>query len=68
MEWPSWPSSSATEIVHAPRPFVPGKSRVPYAGRVFGPDEVSTLVDSSLDFWLTLGPYGDIFEKKMKGG
>ena len=25
-----------------------------------------SLVDSALDFWLTLGPYGDLFEKKMR--
>ena len=32
------------------RPFVPGESRVPYAGRVFDADELRHLVDASLDF------------------
>ncbi len=53
-------------LAHAPAPFVPGKSRVNYAGRVFGPEEMVNLVDSSLDFWLTMGPYGDLFEAKMR--
>ena len=53
-------------LAHTRPPFVPGKSRVNYAGRVFGPEELSNLVDSSLDFWLTMGPYGELFETRMK--
>src|SRR5262245_36283482 len=53
-------------VAHARPPFVPGKSRVNYAGRVFGPEELVNLVDSSLDFWLTMGPYGELFETRMK--
>ena len=49
----------------APQPFVPGKSRVHYAGRVFGGEELSLLVASSLDFWLTAGPYADRFESSF---
>ena len=36
-------------------PFVPGKSRVNYAGRVFDEKEMQNLVDASLEFWLTYG-------------
>jgi CDP-4-dehydro-6-deoxyglucose reductase, E1 len=54
------------ELVHRPKPFVPHEGRVPYAGRVFGAEEMVNLVDSALDFWLTLGPYGEIFEEKMR--
>lgn len=54
------------DLVHRPKPFAPGESRVPYAGRVFGAEEMVNLVDSSLDFWLTLGPYGEQFEEKMR--
>ncbi|HKY22403.1 MAG TPA: lipopolysaccharide biosynthesis protein RfbH [Vicinamibacterales bacterium] len=54
------------EVVHRPKPFVPHESRLPYAGRVFGGEEMVNLVDSALDFWLTLGPYGDVFEEKMR--
>lgn len=53
-------------LVHGPKSFVPLQSRVHYAGRVFGEHEVRNLVDSALDFWLTLGPWGDRFEYKMK--
>jgi CDP-6-deoxy-D-xylo-4-hexulose-3-dehydrase len=43
--------------------FLPGQSPVPVAGRVFDDREVRTLVDSSLDFWLTAGRYADQFER-----
>ena len=45
-------------LVHKARQdaeFVPGKSRVNYAGRVFDEREMQNLVDSSLEFWLTYG-------------
>ncbi len=54
------------EAVHTPREFVPFKTRVFYSGRVFKEQEMINLIDSALDFWLTLGPYGDMFEQKMK--
>ena len=38
---------------------------VPYAGRVFDENEVVAAVNSTLDFWLTLGKNGDEFEKKL---
>ena len=46
-------------------PFVPGQTTVPYAGRVFDPNEVEAAVSSTLDFWLTLGPEGDAFEAEL---
>src|SRR5260370_4302271 len=45
--------------------FVPGESQVYYAGRVFDEDDVATLVDSSLDFWLTTGRFATQFEKQL---
>lgn len=45
--------------------FVPGTSKVNYAGRVFDEREMVAVVDSALDFWLTLGKHGDAFEKKF---
>lgn len=45
--------------------FTPGVSTVPYAGRVFDADEVEAGVASMLDFWLTLGPEGDAFEREL---
>jgi CDP-6-deoxy-D-xylo-4-hexulose-3-dehydrase len=48
-----------------PTPFEAGKTPVPYAGRVFAGDEVAAAVRATLDFWLTLGPQGDAFEKEL---
>lgn len=45
--------------------FVPGKSRVNYAGRVFDEKEMTNLVDSSLEFWLTYGRFSKEFEVKL---
>jgi CDP-4-dehydro-6-deoxyglucose reductase, E1 len=56
------------ELVHKPqqtKEFVAGTSRVNYAGRVFDETEMTYLVDSSLDFWLTYGDYSKKFEKKL---
>ncbi len=47
------------------KPFIPGETTVPYAGRVFTEDEVEAAVASTLDFWLTLGPEGEAFEKEL---
>lgn len=55
--------------VHAPaqsEPFVAGKTRVNYAGRVFDHQELVNLVDSSLDFWLTAGRYAEEFSGKLE--
>lgn len=45
--------------------FVPGRSKINYAGRVFDENEMLNLIDSSLEFWLTSGRYTEIFEKKL---
>lgn len=42
--------------------FAPG-DRIPYAGRIFDEKEISMLIDSSLDFWLTAGRYAEKFER-----
>src|ERR1700730_3273196 len=43
------------EAAFPPRDFVAGTSSVPCASRVFDAEELTLLVDSSLDFWLTTG-------------
>ena len=43
-------------------PFDPGRDLVHYAGRVFGEEEMRSLVDASLDFWLTAGRFAEEFE------
>lgn len=52
-------------VAFPPADFDPSAPKVPVAGRVFGEDEVATLVDSSLDFWLTAGRFADRFEKRF---
>jgi len=45
--------------------FIPGKSRVNYAGRVFDQNEIVNAVEASLDFWLTEGRYSEEFSEKI---
>lgn len=49
----------------APKDFVPGSTPVAVAGRVFDRDEVQTLTDAALDFWLTTGRYAEQFEREF---
>ncbi len=44
--------------------FVPG-DRITYASRVYDSEEMTNLVDSALEFWLTAGRYTDEFEKEF---
>ena len=46
-----------------PKIFEPGITPITFAGRVFDHEELISLVDSSLDFWLTAGRYAQQFEK-----
>lgn len=39
--------------------------RIPYASRVYDSYEMTNLVDSALEFWLTSGRYTDEFEKGL---
>lgn len=45
--------------------FIPGKSRLNYAGRVFDEKEICNAVDASLDFWLTEGRFSEEFSDKI---
>lgn len=45
--------------------FVPGISRVNYAGRVFDQSELINAVEASLDFWLTEGRFSELFAEKI---
>ena len=46
-------------------PFEPGKTFVNYGGRYCDENELVNLVDSSLDFWLTAGPWAHKFERSL---
>lgn len=45
--------------------FIPGKSRVNYAGRIFDHQELVNGVEASLDFWLTEGRFSEEFSEKI---
>jgi len=45
--------------------FIPGKTKINYAGRVFDEKELLNLIDSSLEFWLTEGKYSAQFRKSL---
>lgn len=47
--------------------FTLGKDIITFAGRVYDENELVSLVDSSLDFWLTSGRYADKFETNFAG-
>jgi len=55
------------DLVHRPAgaSFVPGKSRINYGGRWFDDREMTNLVEASLDFWLTAGPWASRFERGL---
>ena len=58
-------SARYAELAHGAKPFDPARSPVPVNGKVFGPEEMVSLVDSALDFWLTTGRYAKIFEREL---
>jgi CDP-4-dehydro-6-deoxyglucose reductase, E1 len=60
-------SALYAEMAHSPPPFTPGVSAVPVSGKVCGPADMRSLVDSALDFWLTTGRFNDAFEAKLRG-
>jgi CDP-6-deoxy-D-xylo-4-hexulose-3-dehydrase len=47
------------------REFVPGTTAVPASGKVFDAEDVQSLVDSGLDFWLTTGRFAAQFEQEF---
>src|SRR5262245_3760424 len=54
-----------SEIVHAQKPFVPGKSVIPASGKVVGANELKLMVEASLDGWLTTGRFNTAFERRL---
>ncbi|MEX3935931.1 lipopolysaccharide biosynthesis protein RfbH [Paraburkholderia phymatum] len=49
----------------APRPFAPGDTAIPPAGKVIGASELKNMVEASLDGWLTTGRFNDQFEASL---
>lgn len=46
-------------------PFQPGQTVIPPSGKVVGAPEMKTMVDASLDAWLTTGRFNEAFEKRL---
>ena len=53
------------ELTQKERRFHPGQTAIPYAGRVFDHEEMISLVDCCLDFWLTAGRFAKKFETQF---
>ncbi|MBU2541417.1 MAG: lipopolysaccharide biosynthesis protein RfbH [Candidatus Omnitrophica bacterium] len=49
-----------------PDKFIPGKTKIHYAGRVFDTQELTSMVYAVLDSWITLGAYGKELEEKLR--
>lgn len=45
--------------------FIPGKTRINYAGRIYDDQEISNVIDASLEFYLTAGRYDREFCKML---
>lgn len=53
------------EIKLSSVPFVPGESPIPVSGKVLTSEDFVSLIDSSLDGWLTAGRFTREFEKNL---
>jgi CDP-6-deoxy-D-xylo-4-hexulose-3-dehydrase len=45
--------------------FLPGETSVPVSGKVLDPSDIASLVDASLDGWLTAGRFHEDFERGL---
>ena len=45
--------------------FIPGVTSIPVSGKVIDGDDISTLVDSALDGWLTSGRFTEQFQREL---
>ena len=54
-----------SELLLEAKPFTPGVDAVPVSGKVLTPEDFVSLVDSSLDGWLTAGRFTKQFEREL---
>ena len=52
-------------IAFAPQAFLPGATPVPPSGKLIGSAELKSMVEASLDGWLTTGRFNNEFENKL---
>ncbi len=46
-------------------PFIPGETFVPVSGKVYDGEDMATVMEAVLDFWLTTGRFAHAFEKSF---
>jgi len=52
-------------IKYEPKAFAPGSTVIPPSGKVLDAAELKSMVEASLDGWLTTGRFNDAFEKRL---
>ncbi len=55
----------ANEKYSSENGFVPGETFIPASGKVIDHEEITSMVEASLDGWLTTGRFNDDFQKKL---
>jgi CDP-6-deoxy-D-xylo-4-hexulose-3-dehydrase len=58
-------TSKYSELFLAEKKFRPGEDPVPVSGKVLTPEDFVSLVDSSLDGWLTAGRFTEQFQREL---
>ncbi|MDA0712940.1 MAG: lipopolysaccharide biosynthesis protein RfbH [bacterium] len=54
------------QLKYTPQSFKPGETVIPPSGKVLDAAELKSMVEASLDGWLTTGRFNDAFEKKLR--
>ena len=54
------------KLKYATQTFKPGETIIPPSGKVLDAAELKSMVEASLDAWLTTGRFNDAFEKKLR--
>jgi CDP-6-deoxy-D-xylo-4-hexulose-3-dehydrase len=53
------------KLKYSDNKFIPGETLIPPSGKILDFNELSFMVDASLDGWLTAGEFNTKFEKKL---
>lgn len=53
------------QIKNCGKEFIPGRTPVRYAGRIFDEQEIQAAVEACLDFWLTEGRFTEKFQSEL---
>jgi CDP-6-deoxy-D-xylo-4-hexulose-3-dehydrase len=54
------------QLKYTTQTFKPGETIIPPSGKVLDAAELKSMVEASLDGWLTTGRFNDAFEKKLR--